>query len=128
MSDAEEAPASPVAKVMESGEPESEAPPDSSDGQAGTVVSKLGKFLDEAKESMGAHDQKITELKSKRSEATKAKRVLSTQMKQEKRKRARTDKVLARKPTWNLVAELEKRLGSSPSGSAVPKKSKAPET
>ena len=112
----------------EPGEPEAEPTKEPTGGKASTVASKLGKFLDEAKESMGAHDQENSDLKGKRSEATKAKRVLSQQMKQERKKRARTDKVLAKKPTWNLVAELEKRLGSSPSGSAVPKKSKAPET
>ena len=71
---------------------------------------ELAGLLNEATESMAAHKQSVASLKQERSAKVAEKRALTKKIRKERRAQVRKDKVIARRSTWTLVAELERRM------------------
>ena len=73
----------------------------------------LGDFLSDGFEAMEAHEDSITQLKVKRQSIKAEQKKASRELKKARTKRAKIDAVLTRRPTWSLMAELQKRAASS---------------
>lgn len=79
----------------------------------------LAGLLNEASDSMTAHKEGVDNLKQQRRSLVAEKRVITKQIKNEKKSQAKKDKVMAKRTTWSLVAELEKRMAAKTSREAA---------
>ena len=91
------------------------AKPKSKKRQVVEPVSKeaLSDFLAHGLGDMEAHEAGIKELKQARAKIKAEHRKASRELKKARTKRARLDVVLAKRPTWTLMAELQKRAATS---------------
>ena len=82
---------------------------------------ELAGLLNEAAENMTAHKKTIEDLKKDRSDALARKRDLSKKIKKEKKQQGKKDRVMAKRSTWSLVSELERRMAAPASqGESAP--------
>ena len=75
---------------------------------------ELAGLVIEASECMSAHKEGVEALKQQRSAKIAEKRALSKQIRKEKKTQVKKDKVIAKRSTWTLVAELERRMAAQP--------------
>ena len=73
-------------------------------------TSALTAFMLEQTEKMDSQSQKLTDLKEKRKQASAEKRAATKEIKQHRKYLAKKDRVMGKRSTWSLVAELEKRM------------------
>ena len=76
------------------------------------TTESLSEYVHHASEEMQEHKNTIVDLKNRRAAAAAEKRVVSQRIRKVKQNHAKRDKVMAKRSTWSLVAELEKRVAA----------------
>ena len=78
----------------------------------------LTAFVEEKHLQQDKQAEKIQSLKDQRKAASAAKKAATKEIKKQKRFLAKKDQIIARRSTWSLVAELERRMEPSKSSSS----------